>query len=118
GNGIIQAIDAHDKLLEGEYAAVDGARKAFIAQYTPYFDWVKLRDAQPPQEAGGAGGGGKDAAADAGGGAQQPHPADKPLSPAVGEALKAACGIVKEDSLAAEQEVATKSAEQRDKVHK
>ncbi len=115
GNALIAAIDAHDKTLAGEYAKVDGARKAFIAQYTPYFDWVKLRDSQPPAEdKAGGGGGGKESE----GGEKQPHPADRPLSPAVGEALSAACGIVKEDSLAAEKEIAGKSAEQRDKVHK
>jgi hypothetical protein len=57
-------------------------------------------------------------AAGAAAGALEPHPADRPLSPAVSSSLASACGIVKADSEAAEKEISEKSAAQRDKVSK
>ncbi|PIE18633.1 MAG: hypothetical protein CSA66_04565, partial [Proteobacteria bacterium] len=99
GTGIIESLDANDQALASEIAKMTSSRSAFMAQYKPYFDWVKLKEEHDAKTASGGGGGG-------GAAGTQPHPADKPLDPKYGQALSAAADVVSADSQTSETEVA------------
>jgi len=106
GTTLLGQLDSHDQALEAEAAKLEAQRSAFIAQYTPYFDWVKLKeehDAKQGSESGGESEGGE---------AATQHPADRPLEPIYGQAIANAADAVGEDSLAAQQEVTQKAGEQ------
>ncbi|MBL8785198.1 MAG: hypothetical protein JNJ59_09875, partial [Deltaproteobacteria bacterium] len=125
GNGLISEIDAHDAALQAEEAKIVADREAFRAQYSPYFDWVKIYeewqakngdkgDKKPEKKPEG---GGKDAGNAANQGneaAQGEHPADRGLEPAIGAALGSAAEVVKSESQASQDTVAKGAKEKGD----
>ncbi len=123
-DAITGQLDEEDKAFQQEEVKVKAANADFDAKYAPYFAWAAKKDeagqGKAPGGAGGAGGAGAAALAGAaaGAGGASMEPADKPLAPAVGQAIVNACEIVNTDSQAAEADVKKTSADTKAKLYK
>ncbi len=127
GTALVGEIDAQDGALKAEEQKIVADRDAFRAQYSPYFDWVKIYEEwqakngdkggeKPPQQPGGEktpGGGG---AANQGPSTGNESPMDRPLEPTVGLALSTAAEVVKVESTESQSAVSTAAKEKAEAV--
>ena len=120
-DAITGQLDEEDKAFQQEEVKVKAANADFDAKYAPYFAWAAKKDEAGQGKAPGGGAGAGAAAlagAAAGAAAATMEPSDKPLAPAVGQAIANACGIVATDSEAAEADVKKASADTKAKLYK
>ena len=123
GKALIGEIDAHDAALQAEEKKVVADREAFRAQYSPYFDWVKIYEEwqakngetkDKPKEQPKGDGKTPSGPANEGPKSEGEHPADRPLESTVSLALSSAAEVVKTESQESQGAVATAAKEKAD----